>query len=71
MKKNRYEFQEEEFNLIYQITLKNNPNNQGQISFKSFIEIMRNLKKEYNKYKTILKWYKNVLVLKKNLFIIF
>jgi hypothetical protein len=51
LSKYNYEFKEEEFNLICQITLKNFPNEEAKISFKSFIDIMRNLKREYLKYR--------------------
>lgn len=43
----------EEFNLIYQIALKNYPNNESMISTNSFITTMRNLKREYMKYRTL------------------
>ena len=54
MEKYQYNFKDEEFNLIYQITLKNYPNEKGMISFKGFVDIMRNLKREYQKYRGIL-----------------
>ena len=51
----KYDFNipEDEFNLIYQVGLKNYPNNEGKMSPKSFISTMRNLKREYQKYRNI------------------
>ena len=51
----RFDFQipEDEFNLIYQVGLKNYPNIEGKMSPKSFISTMRNLKREYQKYRNI------------------
>ncbi len=43
----------DEFNLIYQVGLKNYPNNEEKMSPKSFISTMRNLKREYQKYRNI------------------
>ena len=51
----RYDFNipQDEFNLIYQVGLKNYPNDEGKMSPKSFISTMRNLKREYQKYRNI------------------
>jgi hypothetical protein len=51
----RYDFiiPEDEYNLIYQVGLKNYPNSEGKMSPKSFIGTMRNLKREYQKYRNI------------------
>ena len=51
----RYDFNipQDEFNLIYQVGLKNYPNAEGKMSPKSFIGTMRNLKREYQKYRNI------------------
>ena len=54
MEKHKYEFKQEEFDLICQISQKNFPNDEGKISFKSFLEVMKNLKREYLKYRGIL-----------------
>jgi hypothetical protein len=51
--KYNYKFKQEEFELIMQITLKNFPNKDNKISFKSFIDCMKNLKREYHKYRGI------------------
>lgn len=53
LKKNEYNFPDEEFNLLYQLALKNYPNINGKVSYKSFIELIRNLKREYMKYRTL------------------
>ena len=53
MKKYDFEIPEEEYNLIYQVGLKNYPNDEGKMSPKSFISTMRNLKREYQKYRTL------------------
>ncbi len=51
----KYDFNipEDEYNLIYQVGLKNYPNDEGKMSPKSFIGTMRNLKREYQKYRNI------------------
>ena len=51
----KYDFiiPEDEFNLMYQVGLKNYPNIEGKMSPKSFISTMRNLKREYQKYRNI------------------
>ena len=51
----KYDFiiPEDEFNLMYQVGLKNYPNIEGKMSPKSFIGTMRNLKREYQKYRNI------------------
>lgn len=43
----------EEVNLMYQIALKNYPNTEQKISSNSFIATMKNLKREYMKYRTL------------------
>ena len=53
IKKYDFNIPEEEFNLIYQVGLKNYPNNEEKMSPKSFIGTMRNLKREYQKYRNI------------------
>jgi hypothetical protein len=55
LRKYKYNFAEEEFNLIYEIALKNFPNDSGMITFKAFIDVMRNLKREFMKYRTLIK----------------
>ena len=51
----RFDFNipQDEFNLIYQVGLKNYPNSEEKMSPKSFISTMRNLKREYQKYRNI------------------
>ena len=51
----RYDFNmpEDEYNLVYEIGLKNYPNQEGKMSPKSFISTMRNLKREYQKYRVV------------------
>ena len=53
IQKYNFNIPEEEFNLIYQVGLKNYPNNEEKMSPKSFIGTMRNLKREYQKYRNI------------------
>ena len=53
IQKYNFNIPEEEFNLIYQVGLKNYPNNEEKMSPKSFIGAMRNLKREYQKYRNI------------------
>jgi hypothetical protein len=55
LSKHNYNFADEEFNLIYQLTLKNYPNQDEKVTYKAFIDIMRNLKREFMKYRTLLK----------------
>lgn len=50
---NRYIIPDEEFNLIWEIGIKNYPNDNGKMSATSFISTMRNLKREYMKYRTL------------------
>ena len=53
IQKYNFNIPEDEFNLIYQVGLKNYPNNEEKMSPKSFIGTMRNLKREYQKYRNI------------------
>ena len=53
IKKYDFNIPQDEFNLIYQVGLKNYPNNEEKMSPKSFISTMRNLKREYQKYRNI------------------
>ena len=54
MKKYDFIIPEEEYNLMYEVGLKNYPNSEGKMSPKSFISTMRNLKREYQKYRVII-----------------
>ena len=51
----KYDFiiPEDEYNLIYQVGLKNYPNSEEKMSPKSFVATLRNLKREYQKYRTL------------------
>jgi len=53
LNKKNYDFKDEEFQVIYNITLGNYPNSEGKISYKAFVEVMRNLKRDYVKYRGI------------------
>ena len=55
MKKYDFDIPEEEYNLIYQVGLKNYPNDEGKMSPKSFISTMRILKREHQKYRSLVK----------------
>ena len=53
MKKYDFIIPEDEYNLMFEVGLKNYPNPEGKMSAKSFISTMRNLKREYQKYRVI------------------
>ena len=53
MKKYDFIIPEDEYNLMFEVGLKNYPNSEGKMSPKSFISTMRNLKREYQKYRVI------------------
>ena len=53
MKKYDFIIPEKEYDLMFEIAIKNYPNNEGKISPKSFISTMRNLKREYQKYRVL------------------
>lgn len=55
LKKEEMAMPEEEYNLIYEIGLKNYPNEESKMSAHSFLCTMRNLKREYMKYRTLVK----------------
>lgn len=57
LKEHDYGFPEDEFDIIYMVCLKNYPNEEGKITPNSFLATMRNLKKEYRKYRTIDQYY--------------
>jgi len=50
----KHEFEEDNFNTMYEECLLGNPNSEGKVTFKSFIVVCRSFKREYNKYRTIL-----------------
>jgi hypothetical protein len=52
--KNDHKFSNEEFLLICQIVLANHPNNEGKVSYKSFVDVMRSLKRDFVKLRGIL-----------------
>ena len=53
MKKYDFVIPEKEYDIMFEIALKNYPNNEGKISPKAFISTMRNLKREYQKYRIL------------------
>ena len=53
MKKYDFIIPEKEYDLMFEVALKNYPNDEGKISPKSFISTMRNLKREYQKYRVL------------------
>ena len=53
MKKYDFNLPEDEYNLMFEVALKNYPNPEGKISAKSFVSTTRNLKREYQKYRGI------------------
>lgn len=54
MKKYDFIIPEDEYNLMFEVGLKNYPNKEGKMSPKSFVSTMRNLKREYQKYRVII-----------------
>ena len=53
MKKYDFIIPEKEYDIMFDVAIKNYPNNEGKISPKSFISTMRNLKREYQKYRIL------------------
>lgn len=53
LEKKDYKFSDDEFKVICQIVLANKPNNEEKISFKSFVDVIRSLKRDYVKFKGI------------------
>ena len=51
---NKFYIPKNELDCIYDITIKNYPNNEGKISYTSFISTLKNLKREYMKYRTLI-----------------
>ena len=54
MKKYDFIIPEIEYDVMFNITLKNYPNEEEKVSPKAFISTMRNLKREYQKYRSTL-----------------
>ena len=54
MKKYDFIIPEIEYDVMFNITLKNYPNEEEKVSTKAFISTMRNLKREYQKYRSAL-----------------
>lgn len=52
--KNNHDMNESEFQTIFNECLLRNPNAESKVSFKEFILICRNFKREYNKYRAFL-----------------
>lgn len=48
-----YNFPNEELDVIYEIGLKMYPNNQNKLTYNQFITLIRHLKSEYMKYRTL------------------
>ena len=53
MKKYDFIIPQNEYDIMFEIALKNYPNNEEKISPKSFISTIRNLKREYQKYRIL------------------
>ena len=53
LEKNNYKFTDDEYLVICQIVLANHPNEEGNISYKSFVEVMRTLKRDFVKFRGI------------------
>ena len=53
MRKYDFIIPEEEYDLMFDICLKNYPNEEKKVSAKAFISTMRNLKREYQKYRIV------------------
>ena len=54
MKKYDFNLPDVEYDVMFNITLKNYPNKEEKVSPKAFISTMRNLKREYQKYRSAL-----------------
>ena len=54
MKKYDFIIPEKEYNLMFEVALKDYPNEEGKMPPKSFVSIMRNLEREYQKYRFII-----------------
>ena len=54
MRKYDFIIPEEEYDVMFDVAIKNYPNQEGKLSPKSFISTMRNLKREYQKYRSAL-----------------
>lgn len=54
MKKYDFIIPKEEYDIMFDVAIKNYPNPEGKISPKSFVSTMRNLKREYQKYRSSL-----------------
>ena len=50
-----YQFPEDEFNLLFSLAFKKNPCNEEKITLKAFFDVVRSLKREYLKYRTLFK----------------
>ena len=55
LESNDYKFTDDEYKVICQIVLANKPNEEEKISYKSFIEVMRSLKRDFVKFRGIFK----------------
>ena len=54
MKKYDFIIPQEEYDVMFNVAIKNYPNPEEKLSPKSFISTMRNLKREYQKYRSAL-----------------
>ncbi|MCQ2817698.1 MAG: hypothetical protein MJ252_10575 [archaeon] len=54
LKDNGYKIPEEELNTIYEITIRNYPQEEGKISYQSFVSTLKNLQNEHKKYKNLI-----------------
>lgn len=52
---NDYKFTDDEYKVICQIVLANKPNKDEMMSYKSFVDVMRSLKRDYVKFRGIFK----------------
>ena len=50
-----YKFSDDEYKVICQIVLANKPNDEEKVSYKSFIEVMRTLKRDFVKFRGLFK----------------
>lgn len=53
LKENKYRIPDEELNTVFDIALKNYPNEEGKLSYTSFVNTLRLLKREYMRYRTL------------------
>lgn len=52
--KNGHNLEEKDLNIIFAVTLANQPNSEEKVSYKVFLDTIKNFKREFLKYRTLL-----------------